>query len=342
MLDLHALSPYVVNTGHNGELSAAGAFHTTYEDLEELANVLLPARRAEWAIPPGAPIDVAIYVHGGLVGERSAGESAQEWMKLLSAARVFPIFLIWESDLLSILHDRVKNELQRRGGIPTGGLVSMLDDAWSDRVEGIARAVGRSAWQDMKDKGRLITYNTAGRGGGMQLMQLLAPQKDTIRLHLVGHSAGAIVHAYLADWLVTQGWSIASASFLAPAATIELFDSRIEPHLRSGKLGRYAQFHLQDDLERAEGGAMRLLLGYRRSLLYLVSNALEERSRVPVLGMAKFFDASVAPRKLPHLQHRVAPSSPASGATKHGDVDDDRRTQASVLAHILGQPLPAP
>lgn len=342
LLDLHALSPYVVNTGHNGELSPSGEFHTTYQDLEELADYRLPAKRAEWSIPPGAPIDVAIYAHGGLVDEQGAGESAQEWVKLFTDARVFPIYLIWESDLLSILGDRVQEELRSRAAIPTGGLVDMLDDAWSDRVEGIVRVVGKSVWQDMKDKGRRITYNTAGRGGGMQLMELLAPQKAAIRLHLVGHSAGAIVHAYLADWLVTQGWNIASASFLAPATTVDLFDSRIEPHLTSGKLGRYAQFHLQDALERAEGGAMRMLLGYRRSLLYLISNALEEQARVPVLGMAKFFDTAVAPRNLPHLQYRVAPSSLATGATKHGNIDDDGRTQASVLAHIRGQPIPAP
>ena len=87
---------------------------------------------------------------------------------------------------------------------------------------------------------------------------------------------------------------------------------------------------------------MRLLLGYRRSLLYLVSNALEERAHVPVLGMAKFFDATVPPRNLPHLQYRVAPSSLATGATKHGNIDDDARTQASVLAHIRGKPIPLP
>jgi hypothetical protein len=342
LLDLHALSPYVVNTGHNGELSPSGEFHTTYQDLEELANHLLPARRTEWNIAPGAPIDVAIYVHGGLVDEQGAGESAQEWVKLFTDARVFPIYFIWESDLLSILNDRVQNELKNRGDVPTGGLISTLDDAWSDRVEGIVRVVGRSVWQDMKDKGRLITYNTAGRGGGMQLMELLAPQKDTIRLHLVGHSAGAIVHAYLADWLVTQGWSIASASFIAPAATVDLFGSRLQSHLVSGKIGRYAQFHLQDALERSEGGAMRLLLGYRRSLLYLISNALEEEAHVPVLGMEKFFDKEVVPLKLPHVEYRVAPASLATGGTTHGTIDDDSRTQASVLAHIQGKPIPAP
>jgi hypothetical protein len=61
-----------------------------------------------------------------------------------------------------------------------------------------------------------------------------------------------------------------------------------------------------------------------------------------VLGMAKFFDATVAPRNLPHLQYRVAPSSPATGATQHGNIDDDGRTQSSVLAHIEGKPIPAP
>ena len=342
LLDLHAVSPYVVNTGHNGELSPSGEFHTTYQDLEELANFLLPAKRAEWNIPAGSPIDVAIYAHGGLVDEQGAGESAKEWVKLFTEAKVFPIYFMWESDLLSILNDRVLNELKNRGDMPTGGVVSMLDDAWSDRVEGIVRVVGRSVWQDIKDKARLITYNTADRGGGMQLMNLLAPQKSTIRLHLVGHSAGAIVHAFLADWLVTQGWNIESATFLAPAATIDLFETRVQPHLQSGRLGRYAQFELEDELERAEGGSMRLLLGYKRSLLYLISNALEQQARVPVLGMSKFFDTTVPPRNLPHLQYRIAPSSPATGATKHGNIDDDDKTQASVLAHIQGKPIPAP
>jgi hypothetical protein len=40
-------------------------FHTTDQDLEELAHSLLPSKRVEWNIPPGAPIDVAIYAHGG-------------------------------------------------------------------------------------------------------------------------------------------------------------------------------------------------------------------------------------------------------------------------------------
>ena len=86
----------------------------------------------------------------------------------------------------------------------------------------------------------------------------------------------------------------------------------------------------------------RLVLGYKRSLLYLISNALEEQAHVPVLGMAKFFDATVVRQNLPHLQYRVAPSSPATGATQHGNIDDDGKSQASVLAHIQGKPIPAP
>jgi hypothetical protein len=103
---------------------------------------LLLAKRAEWGIPPGAPIAVAIYVRGGLVDEQGAGESVQEWVKLFTDAKVFPIYLIWESDLLFILNDRGQSELKNRGVIPTGGLVTTLDDAWSDRVWGIVRRIG--------------------------------------------------------------------------------------------------------------------------------------------------------------------------------------------------------
>jgi hypothetical protein len=77
-------------------------------------------------------------------------------------------------------------------------------------------------------------------------------------------------------------------------------------------------------------------------MLYLISNALEQEPRVPVLGMERFFDERVVPQNLPHVQYRVAPSSAATGGTRHGNIDDDAKTQASVVAHILGRTLASP
>ncbi len=102
-----------------------------------------------------------------------------------------------------------------------------------------------------------------------------------------------------------------------------------------------AQFHLTDPLEDNEGG-MRVALGYRRSLLSMISNGLEGPRNVSILGMQKYFDRDVAPLQLPNVEVRVAPASQATHAVKHGAFDDDRTTQDSVVANIKGGVIPAP
>jgi hypothetical protein len=63
---------------------------------------------------------------------------------------------------------------------------------------------------------------------------------------------------------------------------------------------------------------------------------------MPVLGMSRFIDPTIPPRHLRNLEHRIAPSSPATAATTHGNIGDDAKTHAPVSAHIQGRPIPLP
>lgn len=339
VLDVHAISPYVVNTGNDGELSQSGQFHTTEQDLDELVDVLIPDQRREWGIPAGRPLDVALYAHGGLVDERAGAHIAAKWIDLLKSAQIFPVFFLWESGILDTLANEIRDWLRENAELPVGGPLRALDGFWSDRVESVARRIGRSRWEEMKENARLLTEHPQGKGGARLLLDRLAPLRDRVNLHLVGHSAGAIVHAALAHRAVQDGWTIRSLTLLAPAARVDLFDAALAPHLRTGRIERAAQFHLSDSVEDSEG-ELRVALLYKRSLLYLIANGLEERRGVPVLGMQKYFDAAVAPQGLPNLVARAAPS-PATGSSTHGGFDDDRDTQLSVLRHIQGQPIPS-
>lgn len=337
MLDIHALSPYIVNTGNDGKLSSSGVFHTRPEDIDEMISVLMPAHRAEWGIPASQPLDVALYAHGGLVDESAAAQTASQWIPLLKQHHVFPIFFMWESGLIETILNEIRDWFRGRGEMPTGGRLSGLDSFWSDRIEGVARLVGKSRWSEMKENARMMTTNP--QGGARLVAQRLLPMQGNIRLHLIGHSAGAIIHAYLADKLVQDGWNIESLSLMAPAARVCLFNKTYLPHLQNQSIKRMAQFHLNDDCEDDENG-MRIALGYKRSLLYMISNGLEEQRKIPVLGMQKYFDSDVAPLALPNMQSRIAPGSPATGSTKHGAFDDDPKTQQSVIAHVLGNAIP--
>ena len=119
--------------------------------------------------------------------------------------------------------------------------------------------------------------------------ELLKPEhaalQSRLRFHLIGHSAGAILHAHLGAALVRAGLEVDGAYLLAPACRVDLFESKLLPLYRSGKIKAYTQFHLRDKVERQDT----CINIYRRSLLYLVSNAFEHRRDTPILGMEAHF-----------------------------------------------------
>ena len=94
-------------------------------------------------------------------------------------------------------------------------------------------------------------------------------------------------------------------------------------------------------MEDNEGG-MRVALGYKRSLLYMISNGLEESRNVSILGMQKYFDRDVAPLNLAHVEARVAPTSMATHAAKHTAFDDDATTRPawSRISGMQRYPVP--
>ena len=150
-----------------------------------------------------------------------------------------------------------------------------------------------------------------------------------MRIHLVGHSAGSIVHSHLIDAGVRQGLGFESVSFLAPAITVDDFRTRAWPHIQSGVVKRYQQFHLSDKAEEDD----RTCSPYRRSLLYLVSESFEHGVQTPILGMQRYFDKAFGTKG--KLRCCVAPGD-VSGSTTHGAFDDDPGTREQVVRFIKG------
>jgi hypothetical protein len=140
------------------------------------------------------------------------------------------------------------------------------------------------------------------------------------------------------------GRTIASCTLWAPACTMDLFHQLYAPAIEAGQLRRFSLFTLTDQAERDDNCANI----YHKSLLYLVSNAFENRPRiplvrdgVPILGMEKFAKADAELVKLVggswvHAPNTAAMGSPdASGARHHGDFHTDPATLRATLARIL-------
>ncbi len=331
------LSPFIVNMENNGRLSASGSFRTQKTDVQALVNFHVGEARKTWGLKATEPTDVAIYAHGGLTDEDTAAATAARWIPALYEARIFPIFLMWETDLWSTLKNRLEDlvvSLPR----PTGGLVDQLTRFWNQRLERLLAPAGSLIWGEMKQNADAISRHQEGGGVVLYESSMTSPwfTQTPVRLHLIAHSAGSIVHCYIVDQLAGRGWKFESVNFMAAAATVDLFTRTVLPRIKDRTVKRFRSFHLSDAAEQQDA-TCRPILGYGRSLLYLVSESFEGGVRTPILGMETYFDANVAPLKLPGVKAWTAPG-PATASTTHGGFDDDQATMHSIITLIKGQP----
>jgi hypothetical protein len=340
------LNPYVINLENNGTLSERGKFRTREQDLENLVTTYLESAVEQWGLTEDQPIDVAIYAHGGLTAEAGAEATARHWVPALFAARVLPIFVMWETGLLDTLRNCFEDAMH---GIPRAGvpLWDRLLDAADDRVESLVAGPGTFIWDQMKENAAFATLNPAG---GLRLLwrklvdQARPELRARLRLHLIGHSAGAIFHSHLLPSIVGGGVRVDGLYFMAPACRVDLFRTNVLPHYQRGQVAVYTQYHLDDRIEQNDTCTEI----YHKSLLYLVSNAFERRRGTPILGLARDFlepanGLTGRPAGAQQWDWIVAPTLTSgdplgsSLATSHGSFSGDEATRQSVIRRITAR-----
>lgn len=335
------LRPHIISLGNNGALRTDGTYGTSQEDVEEIF--------AHIARQPSGRRRLLIYAHGGLTSEESAIQKVADLRSTLLDAGIYPVSLIWKTDFWTTLRNMLEDAVSRRRpeGMLDGAKDFMLDRL-DDALEPIARVIGgRSQWSEMKENA--VRAGDNGLKPVIDGITALKQQFPSLELHLVGHSAGSILLGALLTAIAGsnrgRGLRVTTCTLWAPACTIDFYRQHYLPLLRSSQLERLALFTLTDKAERDDHCANI----YHKSLLYLVSNAFEDRLRKPffgeadgepLLGMAKFV-ARLAPRDRPSDWVRSPNAVPtgelgASTATAHGAFDDDAATLKATMARILG------
>ncbi|MBM3393696.1 MAG: C1 family peptidase [Betaproteobacteria bacterium] len=326
------ISPFVIDVENNGRLSQSGDFRTSPGDLAALLGLHMESAMQAWGIRDGDEVDIAIYARGGLTSEEDAAVTAAKWIPALYDARIFPIFIMWETGAMQTLRNMIEDATR---GAPrqTAGIGETIARWWNTRLERVLSRAGTAFWGEMKENADLLS--SAADSGGIALYQ--AAQESAVlkrvkpRLHLIGHSAGSIVHGHMIDRLVKRGWRFKSVNFMAPAISVEDFNALVLPAVKSGAVERFNEFHLSDEAELKDPTCG----PYRRSLLYLVSESFEHGRRTPILGMEKYFDAAVGSLKLPSVKVWTAPTGTTTSTT-HGGFDDDINTMRTVI-RIIGR-----
>jgi hypothetical protein len=246
---------------------------------------------------------------------------------------------MWETGLLSTLKNRFEDIIS---GLPkpTGSLVDQLKRFWNKRLERLLAPAGSAVWGEMKQNAESISEREDSGGVLLYKSASQSPQfaQDRVRLHLIGHSAGSIVHSFLIHELAGRGWKFESVNFLAPAVTVETFRATALKRVQDGTVRHFRTFHLCEAAEQQDP-TCKPILGYGRSLLYLVSESFEKGVRTPILGMEKYFNSAVGSLNLPNVQAYSSPGS-VTDSTTHGGFDDDPLTLRSVVSLIKTNKLP--
>jgi len=309
-----------------------GKFHTkqkyfsTLADVEQTAQLIDDSEKYQHMV---------FYAHGGLNSPKASAMRIAAMKETFKANGIYPYHFMYDTGVLEELKDIVL----RRG---TGGedrakgFFDGLIDHWDRALENATRVPGRALWREMKSGAKLPFKSSMA--GSKTLQTLIPVAKDKgLKIHVVGHSTGAILLAHLLNRLQQQQpqLKIASCSLMAPACTLKDFEDYYAPLLDTANnefgIEDMAIYNLSDDLELDDTvGSI-----YRKSLLYLVSKSFEEKRPEAILGM-QLHNGDIS-QKLILNYSKGKKGNKITQSTSHGGFDNDPATMNNILNRILGK-----
>jgi hypothetical protein len=314
---------------NNGEYSKDAPYWSSAADVHATAT----------AIAGGKSEHFLFYAHGGLNSPEDAATRTAATFDGFARNSIYPYSVFYDTGLARTLKDIIVAEAKKIAGL-TGG----IGDFWDGLVEKAVGPVGKSLWREMK-RDACLPFE-AGRDGEAALKAFLAAfaaRKGGLPIHMAGHSTGGVQIGHLLDALeriAIKPITIESISLMAPACTIDFYKQHYRPYLTGTstkgrptrvRVQRLHVYNLDDEAEKDDNTGQ----VYRKSLLYLVSNAFEEDRKAPLLGMQKFTGGIANDKGLTLFNTRDHKA--ISKACGHGDFDNDASTMNNVLKTILGK-----
>ena len=347
---LDGLRHHVINL-RMGRFSSDGSMTTTQEDVDALFSEKLQRWIADHPSSDG-PARIVFFAHGGLVAESRGLAIARKHVDWWKRNGVYPIYFVWETGLfetISQLLERTKRESVSAADAQRGIVTDWITDPL---IEEAVRALQTPRiWGGMKASARLASAPGGGAAFVAERLQslLAAHPAGKIELHAVGHSAGAIFHSHFLPVCHEKGnATFKTLQLLAPAVTCEEFTKHVLPLANAASPGveHVTLFTMRRAFEEDDHCAKI----YRKSLLYLVSEACEPEPKTPILGLEvslradrelkKFFGLGAERSKRGEVVWSKSAEDDGRSASRsptHGGFDDDAPTMNSALRRILGK-----
>jgi hypothetical protein len=371
-------------SGNDGQLMATD-FTRERDDREGLAREIVVERPMDWfKANPGAgnTVKLAIYAHGGLNSENESIQRIRVLAPYFSGNGIYPLFFTWKTgpgetlqDMLEDLKHRVVGGADDRSEGVLDKLREAAVEAKDRAIEAVGRQFARGIWSEMREnaEGGAVADHVLDLAARMlrELRNALAKSGKTLEVHLIGHSAGSILLGHLLGRFGgADVFKVASCELYAAACSSGFAVSRYGDADKAGVLAlKDLRLNvLTDANERADGLPSAEQDVYGKSLLYLVSRALDDIRKQPLLGMERALmkpdpswvddqwagppNADVAAwlklwpggallNKVTTPNVRTTKTGDQIAAS-HGSFDNNVDVMTATLARIRGAPLVAP
>jgi hypothetical protein len=321
----------------DGNFKERGDYWSTPDDIRRTAELI------KQSVNDKAYGHLLIYAHGGL---NSPGASARRIRALKEGFKrnhIYPFHIMYDTGLGEELKDAVSRAFSSER---TKGFFRDLQDQIIEEsdllIEDLVRKPVTPIWEEMKtDAYRPFELKKGSKiSDGLFVIKTFSEAlKDThVKIHLAGHSTGAVLLGHLLDALDTLKIPdlIESCQLMAPACTVDFYRAHYEPRLggqnsrtSTVKLPSLSVYNLNERLELDDN----VVVVYRKSLLYLVSRALERQIDKPLLGMQRY-SKKLASRPGLSLQYSDGKKG-STTSTSHGGFDNDVKTMNTIMAQIL-------
>ncbi|HEX7114088.1 MAG TPA: C1 family peptidase [Steroidobacter sp.] len=284
---------------------------------------------------------VVIYAHGGLNSEDASIQRIRTLAPYFKANGAYPIFVTWRTGpvetLGSILEDELKKIPRPEGDF--GDIFERVKETAAEvldrTIEVLARPVAKPIWSQMKQNAAAAAEASRASCVLADALAALKARVPKLEIHLVGHSAGSILLGHLLDLLPSRNLSVASCHLYAPACTVRFAVDHYVPAIENDVLPRKRlHIHVLSD----ENEICDTVGPYRKSLLYLVSRALEHCHKMPILGLEQVFQ----PRNTPKWHEAEQPFVKRwQKFWKDGGNGLDIVTEKQVSTGLLGRKIKA-
>ncbi len=309
---------------------------------------------------------LAVYAHGGLNSEADSIKRIRVLAPYFVQNGIYPLFITWRTGFLESISGILENAVSKFFGLGPeemargwwSSVVDKLQDVKDRAIEVAAEEfLVKAVWTQMKDNARKASAEDGGMVQVAKHLRTLIGEFNGLEVHLVGHSAGSILLGHFLG-LLGEDLVPKSCSLFAPACSIPFAVDHYMPALQNGVLPSLNIDGLSNRRELAD-----TVGPYGKSLLYLVSRALEEIHKMPLLGMQAASDAAAETPDLWNPDANGATGAWRKFAAKnvgftwldddlvddgeekipsaHGSFDNDVAIITKTLKRILGGTDPA-